>query len=139
MLLVLVLVLLLLLLLDELTTIHYLSRSKIVNTEVRELSRVARGKVRPGDTDDWKNEQLLVPPLPPSNLRGCHLIKIQYDVYFTIRPDNLEKEIKLQLPVTIASYPYRNADGTLKRKRGAHYPTTLPMQRPWLDKSKPAA
>jgi len=110
-------------------TIHYLSRSKIVNSEVRELSRVSRGKIRPGDTDDWKNEQLPVPPLPPSNLRGCHLIKIQYDIFFTITPDNLEKEIKLQLPITLASYPYRNADGTLRKKRGAHYPSTLPTVR----------
>lgn len=62
-------------------TIHYLSRSKIVNTERRELARVTRGKIRSGEVDDWKNEQLFVPPLPPTNLRGCHLIKIQYDVF----------------------------------------------------------
>ena len=63
-----------------LQTIHYLSRKKVVNTEVRELCRVSRGKVRPASTDRWKDEQLVVPPLPPSNLRGCHLIAIQYDV-----------------------------------------------------------
>ncbi|XP_043230530.1 arrestin domain-containing protein 17-like [Amphibalanus amphitrite] len=110
-------------------TIHYLSKNKVVNTEVRELCRVSRGKVRPADSDDWKNEQLVVPPLPPSNLRGCHLIAIQYNVMFTVKPDSLEKEVKLQLPITLASYPYRNADGTLKKKRGAHYPNTLPMMR----------
>ncbi|KAF0298973.1 Arrestin domain-containing protein 17 [Amphibalanus amphitrite] len=110
-------------------TIHYLSKNKVVNTEVRELCRVSRGKVRPADSDDWKNEQLVVPPLPPSNLRGCHLIAIQYNVMFTVKPDSLEKEVKLQLPITLASYPYRNADGTLRKKRGAHYPNTLPMMR----------
>lgn len=31
--------------------------------------------------DQWHNEQLYVPPLPPTNLRGCHLINIQYDIY----------------------------------------------------------
>ena len=62
-------------------TIHYLSRSKVVNTERRELVRITRGKIRPGEVDDWKNEQLFIPPLPPTNLRGCHLIKIQYDVF----------------------------------------------------------
>ncbi|KAF0290747.1 Arrestin domain-containing protein 17 [Amphibalanus amphitrite] len=114
-------------------TIHYLSRSKVVNTERRELVRITRGKIRPGEVDDWKNEQLFIPPLPPTNLRGCHLIKIQYDVFFIIKPDNLEKEIKLQLPIMIASYPYRNPDGTLRRKRGAEYPASLPVFRPWLD------
>lgn len=110
-------------------TIHYLSNNKVVKTEVRELCRVSRGKVRPGDTDDWRNEQLLVPPHPPSNLRGCHLMDVQHDVMFTVKPDSLEKEVKLQLPVTLASYPYRNSDGTLRKKRGAHYPDTLPMLR----------
>ena len=46
-----------------------------------------------------------------------------------MKPDSLEKEVKLQLPITLASYPYRNADGTLRKKRGAHYPDTLPMTR----------
>ena len=27
------------------------------------------GKIRAGHTDDWKSEQLFVPPLPPTNLR----------------------------------------------------------------------
>lgn len=57
-----------------------------METETRELSSVSRGKIKPQETDDWKNEKLFVPPLPPTNLRGCHLIRIQYDVFVsTIR------------------------------------------------------
>ena len=52
-----------------------------METETRELSSVSRGKIKPQETDDWKNEKLFVPPLPPTNLRGCHLIRIQYDVF----------------------------------------------------------
>ena len=52
-----------------------------MDTETRELSSVSRGKIKPQETDDWKNEKLFVPPLPPTNLRGCHLIRIQYDVF----------------------------------------------------------
>jgi len=63
-------------------TIQYVTRSKVMDTETRELSSVSRGKIRPQETDDWKNEKLFVPPLPPTNLRGCHLIRIQYDVFF---------------------------------------------------------
>lgn len=51
---------------------------------------------------------------------------------FIIEPSNLEKEIKLQLPIMMATYPYRNSDGTLKKKRGAQYPNSLPIFRPWL-------
>lgn len=62
-------------------TINYLARGKVVQTEKRELASLVRGKIRPGERDEWTNEHLYVPPLPPTNLRGCHLIKIQYDVY----------------------------------------------------------
>ncbi|XP_064117152.1 arrestin domain-containing protein 17 isoform X2 [Macrobrachium rosenbergii] len=114
-------------------TIQYISKNKVVQAEIRELSSVSRGKIKPMETDDWKYEQLYVPPLPPTNLRGCHLIRIQYDVFFIIEPNNLEKEAKLQLPIMMATYPYRNGDGTLKKKKGAQYPTNLPIFRPWLE------
>lgn len=58
-----------------------MARGKVVQSERRELAALSRGKIRPGERDEWINEQLYVPPLPPTNLRGCHLIKIQYDVY----------------------------------------------------------
>ena len=69
-------------------TIQYITRSKVIETETRELSSVSRGKIRFAETDDWKNEKLFVPPLPPTNLRGCHLIRIQYDVF--VSPSFLE-------------------------------------------------
>lgn len=62
-------------------TIQYMARNKVMQTETRELSSISRGKVRPGDVADWNNESLYVPPLPPTNLRGCHLMRIQYDVF----------------------------------------------------------
>ena len=52
-----------------------------METESRELAAISRSKIKAGSTDDWKSEQLFVPPLPPTNLRGCHLIRIQYDVF----------------------------------------------------------
>jgi hypothetical protein len=52
---------------------------------------------------------------------------------FIIDPKSFEKEIKLQLPIMLATYPLRSPDGTLHRKQGTHYPSTLPIFRPWLD------
>lgn len=65
-------------------TIQYLARGRVVQVEKRELAVIARGKIRPGGHDEWQNEMLYVPPMPPTNLRGCHLIKIQYDVFVSI-------------------------------------------------------
>ena len=64
-----------------LQTIQYMAKNRVVQTETRELASLNRGKIKPGETDDWRNEQLYVPPLPPTNLRGCHIIRIQYDVF----------------------------------------------------------
>ena len=58
-----------------------MAKNKVMQTETRELSSVSRGKIKAQETDDWKYEQLYVPPLPPTNLRGCHIIRIQYDVF----------------------------------------------------------
>ncbi|XP_025835056.1 arrestin domain-containing protein 17-like [Agrilus planipennis] len=114
-------------------TVEYLSRGKIIQSERRELSSINRGKIKPGEVDEWENEQLYVPPLPPTNLRGCHLIKINYDVYFIIEPKSLEKEVKLQLPIMIATYPFRSDGNDSTYKSGTHYPSTLPVFRPWLE------
>ncbi|XP_076356137.1 arrestin domain-containing protein 4-like isoform X1 [Tachypleus tridentatus] len=114
-------------------TIQYTSKKKIVQTETRELASLEKGRVDAGSTDQWRNEMMCIPPIPPTNLRGCHLIRIQYDIYFIITPKGPEKEIKLQLPIMIATYPIRNNDGTLSRKKGTNYPTVLPVFRPWLN------
>lgn len=62
-------------------TIEYLARGKVVQIEKRELAVIARGKIRSGSFDKWQNESLYVPPLPPTNLEGCHLIDVRYDVF----------------------------------------------------------
>ena len=82
-----------------------------METESRELAAISRGKIKAGSTDDWKSEQLFVPPLPPTNLRGCHLIRIQYDVFVSIflfqSPTNHSGILSLMSwNVSILSYHY---------------------------------
>ncbi|KAH9370123.1 hypothetical protein HPB48_015122 [Haemaphysalis longicornis] len=117
-------------------TIQYTAKNKVVQAETRELAFLEKGRIEAGVTDQWRNEMLYIPPIPPTNLRGCHLIRIQYDIYFIITPKGPGKEIRLQLPIMMATYPIRNSDGTLQRKKGTHYPTVLPVFRPWLNTDK---
>lgn len=114
-------------------TVEYRAKNKIIQSETRELASVERGKIGSKSTEVWKKEMLHIPALPPTNLRGCHLIKIHYDVYFQIITKNAKKPIKLQLPIVMATYPVRNKDGTLKRRKGASYPNNLPVFRPWME------
>ncbi|XP_026319554.1 arrestin domain-containing protein 4 [Hyposmocoma kahamanoa] len=114
----------------RLGTIQYSAHGKVAAKEVRELATLSRGKCRPGETDWWRGELLYVPPLPPTNLRGCHLISVHYDVFFIIEPKSMEKEVKLQLPVLLGTYPFR--DAAEDDHPPTHYPSTLPIFRPWL-------
>ena len=51
---------------------------------------------------------------------------------FIIEPKGLEKEVKIQLPILLGTYPFQS-DEFDSRKPEAHYPTTLPIFRPWLE------
>lgn len=62
-------------------TIQYTSKQRIIQSEVRELASIERGKIEPRGEEHWRNEMLYIPAIPPTNLRGCNLIRIQYDVY----------------------------------------------------------
>ena len=82
-----------------LQTIQYMAKNRVVQTETRELASLNRGKIKPGETDDWRNEQLYVPPLPPTNLRGCHIIRIQYDVFVSIFHFLISFKLKFQVSI----------------------------------------
>lgn len=45
----------------------------------------------------------------------------------------MEKEIKVQLPIVLGTYPFRERDDSLGLKEPSHYPSTLPVLRPWLE------
>ncbi|XP_048489539.1 uncharacterized protein LOC105382585 isoform X3 [Plutella xylostella] len=112
-------------------TIQYSAHGKLAAKEVRELAVLRHGKTRAGEADRWRGELLYVPPLPPTNLRGCHLITVSYDVFFIIEPKSLEKEVKLQLPILLGTYPFRDEHDEAPHPP-THYPSTLPIFRPWL-------
>lgn len=67
---------------------------------------------------------------------------------FIIEPkSNMEKPIKLQIPITLGTYPYRENGSTNDDienlwpdpilKPETHYPATLPIFRPWLNEEMP--
>lgn len=114
-------------------TIQYSSACGEVALERRVLSRVTRGKVNAGHYYEWVDEKLPVPALPPTNLRGCHLIQVQYEVEFTLKPPGFGGSARLQLPVIIATYPYRYEDGSIHASADSRLPRNLPVCRPWLN------
>ena len=64
-----------------LETVLYMSRGKVIQTEKRELAQIKFPKIKGGQRDEFVNEKLYVPPLPPTNLRNSNIIRLNYDVY----------------------------------------------------------
>lgn len=61
-----------------------------------------------------------------------------FHLQFIIEPKSMEKQIKLQLPITLATYPFRNTSSDVSNtwpdsvlKPDTHYPSTLPIFRPF--------
>lgn len=67
----------------------------------------------------------------------CNVCNLMFSFQFIIEPKGLDRPIKLQLPIMIATYPARNKDGTLKRRsRLPAYPALLPVFRSQYQYSK---
>ncbi|KAG0710401.1 hypothetical protein GWK47_022886 [Chionoecetes opilio] len=114
-------------------TIQYMSKLKGWYRRRRASCRQCRaGRVKPTDTDDWKYEQLYfaaTAPDQPARLPP-HTHTVRRVCNFIIEPNNLEKEIRLQLPIMMATYPYRNSDGTLKKRKAPSTQTSYPTSGP---------
>lgn len=61
------------------------------------------------------------------------LLAFLFFLQFIIEPKSLQKEVKLQLPIMMATYPLRSDENDGAYKSGTHYPSTLPIFRPWLE------
>ncbi|XP_053691121.1 arrestin domain-containing protein 2-like [Sabethes cyaneus] len=112
-------------------TIQYYAHGKLLHQERRELAAVVRDRIKSGGRDVLQNGHLTVPPLPPTNLLGCHLIRIQYSVCILIEPNLMERQQVLKVPITLGTYPFKRDDQDLREwvENYVRYPATLPVAR----------
>uniref|UniRef100_A0A182RH24 Arrestin_C domain-containing protein n=1 Tax=Anopheles funestus TaxID=62324 RepID=A0A182RH24_ANOFN len=112
-------------------TVKYFVHGRLVHQERRELDAVVRDKIKSGGRDVLQNGHLTVPPLPPTNLLGCHLIKVQYCVCVLIEPNLMERQEAIRIPITLGTYPFRRDDENLQEwvDNYVQYPAALPVSR----------
>ncbi|XP_050412712.1 arrestin domain-containing protein 3 isoform X2 [Patella vulgata] len=85
---------------------HARTRSKSVT---KSLARVQHGSIDGGDTDVWNGDLLHIPPLPPSGLRGCRIIDIQYTLSLTVDPSGPSMDLVVPINILIGSIPLQAA------------------------------
>ncbi|XP_076466753.1 arrestin domain-containing protein 3-like [Babylonia areolata] len=77
-------------------------------SESTTLVTMYKGSVAPRGKQTWNRELLSVPTVPPSHLRGCKIIDIQYSIELCIKPAGLARRIRLPVDIVIGTVPLRD-------------------------------
>ncbi|KAK3775100.1 hypothetical protein RRG08_048310 [Elysia crispata] len=88
--------------LKMITTFYAESNSK---TLTKTVARLTRPGISGHSEDVWCGEELVIPPLPPSFLHGCKIIKVTYFVQLTVDPSGPALDLKIPLDVVIGTIP----------------------------------
>lgn len=81
------------------------SGSKFCKGETK-IGLITHGAIGSRDVQNWVNERLAIPSLPPSRLGGCKLINVDYLFNFLVVVENADN-ISLTIPVIIGTIPLR--------------------------------
>lgn len=84
---------------------HATSKSR---WEKREVTRLQKGKIPPGETESYNQQGLHIPPIPASYLGGCNIIDIQYILELVVDPSGPATDLEVPLPVIIGTIPLQN-------------------------------
>ena len=91
-------------------TFYAQGRSKVTTTEVFGYKR---GAIEPGETDTWTDTAMRIPVLPPSNLKGCRNINIDYEIIVRTIFFSLLTIIDL-LPKNVLLYSFSFSSGLIQ-------------------------
>ncbi|KAK6174917.1 hypothetical protein SNE40_013476 [Patella caerulea] len=88
-------------------TVQYHTPSK-TKTKKKSLSKICHGPIQAGGDDIWNGEVLGIPPVPPSNLRGCDIIDITYTVTLNVDPSGAGMDLVVPIEIIIGTIPLRS-------------------------------
>ncbi|KAK6174918.1 hypothetical protein SNE40_013477 [Patella caerulea] len=88
-------------------TVQYHTPSK-TRTVKNSVSKIYHGPIREGGDDIWNGEALVIPPLPPSNLRGCDIIDITYTVTLNVDPSGPAFDLVVPQEIIIGTIPLKS-------------------------------
>ncbi|KAL4228949.1 hypothetical protein ACF0H5_011989 [Mactra antiquata] len=120
--------------LNMVVSYHAQSKTRDVTNILNELRH---GKIEGGGTDQWSNERLHIPAVPPSYLLGCNIIDIKYFLNIVVDPSGIGFALNVPVEVVIGSIPL----ATIAQQHGFVLPTapTAPLPQQGLNPNpKPA-
>ncbi|KAK6179157.1 hypothetical protein SNE40_011577 [Patella caerulea] len=76
-----------------------------MKVENRQLAKIKHDGFKKGESDIWSGEAIIIPPVPPSFLAGCHIIDIHYYLELIVNPSGLSFEMTIPLEIIIGTIP----------------------------------
>ncbi|KAK3098104.1 hypothetical protein FSP39_016146 [Pinctada imbricata] len=77
-------------------------------SESTKLVTVHKGSVAPRGKQTWQKELLSIPTVPPSHLKGCKIIDVQYSIELCIKPSGFCRKVKLPVDIVIGTIPLKD-------------------------------
>lgn len=85
---------------------YYSYRGRFSESTV--LVTIHKSGISPRGKRTWQREFLSIPTVPPSHLRGCKIIDVQYCLELCIKPSGLARKIKLPVDIIIGTKPLQD-------------------------------
>ncbi|KAK3593214.1 hypothetical protein CHS0354_002745 [Potamilus streckersoni] len=82
------------------------------------LVTIHKGGIAPRGKQTWQKELLSIPTVPPSHLKGCKIIDIQYNLELCIKPSGLGRKVKIPLDIIIGTVPLQSTN----QQRASYHP-----------------
>ncbi|XP_041354950.1 arrestin domain-containing protein 2-like [Gigantopelta aegis] len=86
---------------------YYSYRGRFSETTV--LVTIHKGSIAPCAKQTWQRELLSIPTVPPSHLRGCKIIDVQYSIELCIKPAGIARKVKLPVDIVIGTVPLQDS------------------------------
>ncbi|XP_050389345.2 arrestin domain-containing protein 2 isoform X2 [Patella vulgata] len=84
------------------------------------ITKLSRGRIKPGGEEVWEGESLMVPQVPVSRLPACSFIEIFYVITFIVDVGFLNSCVELSKDILIGSVPLRIGDGQREYDQHSH-------------------
>ncbi|XP_042871038.1 arrestin domain-containing protein 3-like isoform X2 [Penaeus japonicus] len=104
------------------------------------VAEIKRGEIPAGEDDTWSGVEMIIPPLPPSNLEFCRIIDIDYVLEFYLSPSGCHGNLSHKAPIIIGSIPLQENFGIFAPAPGYwNQPTAPGYAPPGMPGQPPAA
>jgi len=100
--------------LNEVATFITSRKSRTDKRSVCQTERGATEKGGQGALCMWEDVKMRVPPLAPTNLgRGCNIIKVEYELEFSVDPAGMHRDLLVTVPIVVGTIPLVSTIPTL--------------------------